>query len=80
MNGKRDDPARAMGEGYTLLGVGITFALTLTGFALLGYWVDGRVGTIPLFTIVGTLLGAGLGGYWMYVRVRAEERGSGDGE
>jgi F0F1-type ATP synthase assembly protein I len=58
-----------MGEGYALLSVGITFALTVAGFVLLGVWVDRKLGTTPLFIIVGALVGTGLGGFWMYQRV-----------
>jgi F0F1-type ATP synthase assembly protein I len=70
-----------MGEGYSLGAVGITFALTLTGAALLGFWLDRRLGTLPLFTIIGTFLGMGLGGFWLYARLRrGEEAGRSDGE
>ncbi len=58
-----------MGEGYALLTIGITFALTVTLGLLAGYWADNRFGTSPLFLIVGTLLGTGLGGFWAYQRV-----------
>ncbi len=70
---------RDMGEGYSLLAVGITFALVLAGAALGGFWLDTRLGTVPLFTIVGSFAGMGLGGFWMYVRVRGETTGRGDG-
>lgn len=63
---------RELGEGYSYVSVGITFALTLTGAALLGFWLDRRLGTVPLFTLIGTLGGMGLGGFWLYQRLRAE--------
>lgn len=68
-----------LGEGYSLVSVGITFALTLTGAALAGFWLDRRLGTVPLFTLVGTFAGMGLGGFWMYQRLRAEQGGD-DGD
>jgi len=63
-----------MAEGYALLTVGITFALTVTGCLLLGVWADRRLATMPLFTVAGTLLGMALGGFWMYQRLRRESR------
>ena len=69
MKRPEDGTAKGMGEGYALLTIGITFALTLTVFLLLGFWADGRLGTSPLLTVVGTLLGTGLGGFWAYQRV-----------
>ena len=70
-----DGTAREMGEGYALLTIGITFALTLTGFLLLGLWLDRKFGTMPLLTIAGTLLGTGLGGFWAYQRVTRRPKG-----
>ena len=69
MKRPEDDSAKGMGEGSALLTIGITFALTVTGFLLLGYWADGRLRTSPLLLIAGTLLGTGLGGFWAYQRV-----------
>lgn len=59
----------AVGDGYTLLSIGITFALTLTGFALLGFWGDRKLGTMPLFTLVGTFAGMALAGFWVWTKV-----------
>ena len=63
-----------MGEGYALLSTGITFALTVAGFVLLGLWVDRRLRTTPLFILVGALAGVGLGGFWLYQRVIRQSR------
>ncbi len=72
MRPEDNDTAEEMGEGYALLTVGITFAVTLTIFVLAGVWLDRRFGTLPLFTVVATLLGSALGGFWMYRRVRQQ--------
>ena len=45
--------------GFTLL------VLTLLG-SLGGYWLDGRLGTLPIFSMTGFLLGAGAGAYGIY--------------
>jgi F0F1-type ATP synthase assembly protein I len=37
-------------------GVGVQFALTILLLTLAGIWADDRLGTGPLFTVVGLLL------------------------
>jgi ATP synthase protein I len=46
-------------------GHGLTIAVSTGLFLLAGWWLDGRVGTRPLFTIVGALIGAAAGFYSM---------------
>lgn len=54
--------------------VGIQFAATILLLTLLGIWLDGRLGTTPLFTIVLLLIGFG-GATWNLVRtVLAHDR------
>ena len=65
-----DETARGMGQGYALLTIGITFALTLTGAVLAGLWADNRFGTTPLFLVLGTLFGMAMGGFWMAQKLR----------
>lgn len=48
-------------------GLGFQFAATLGVFAFGGYWLDQRLGTLPLFLIVGVLLGFA-GGFLSLVR------------
>lgn len=74
MKPPENDPSKEIGEGYALLTIGITFALTLTGCVLAGVWADRRWHTVPLFTIAGMIVGMGLGGFWMYQRLRRQER------
>lgn len=38
---------------------------TLVGVAV-GYWIDQRLGTLPIFVVMGLLLGFGAGGYGVY--------------
>lgn len=66
-----------MGEGYALLSTGITFAVTVALFVLAGLWLDRRIGTTPLFIVVGALVGVGLGGFWLYQRAIRQGRRSG---
>jgi ATP synthase protein I len=71
-------------------GHGLTLAISTGLFLLAGWWLDGKVGTRPLFTIVGALVGAA-GGFWSMLqhllflpreeerRRKEAEKGSGDG-
>ena len=62
--------------GADLLVVAITFGLTVTAGVLLGFWLDGRLTTTPLFTVVGTLLATGVAGFWAYRRIGGGGRGN----
>ncbi len=46
--------------------LGIQFAVTILLFLAVGWWLDGRLGTTPLFTLLGTLFGAVGGFYKLY--------------
>jgi hypothetical protein len=69
---------REIGEGYALVSMGITFALTLAGFTLGGFWLDKRMSTMPLFTLVGMVAGTALGGFWLWQQLgkRPEDKRS----
>ena len=41
---------------YTHLGITLAAAVLLGFFG--GYWLDGKIGTVPLFTLIGAFLGA----------------------
>ncbi len=43
--------------------------LSIVLFALAGNWLDGRLGTRPLFVLLGVFLGFGGGFYHMYSRL-----------
>lgn len=45
------------------LGIGVTIALLVAAGVVAGRWVDARLGTDPLFTVTGLLLGLGAGIY-----------------
>ena len=53
---------------------GLTFAGGVIVFMLLGLWVDKRLDVVPLFTIVGTLVGSVLSFLSVYRRLEAERR------
>jgi len=57
-------------------GLGMTWALATMLFLAGGWWLDGKVGTAPLFTIIGAFVGAGAGFYHFYHQiVVATEKG-----
>lgn len=39
------------------LGAGMTMAVVAGVFAYGGYWLDGALGTLPLFVVLGVVLG-----------------------
>lgn len=49
------------------LGLGVTFAMAVGFFFFLGWKLDGWLGSTPLFSLVGGLVGAG-GGFYYVVR------------
>lgn len=63
-------------------GYGLTSALSTLLFLLGGWWLDGKVGTTPLFMILGAFVGAGAGFYSLYYHMVVEprEREDEDGE
>ncbi len=60
------------GEGYKLIGLGGTFAGAVVLFTFGGLMVDRWLGLTPLFTLVGTGVGAVLGFLNVYWRIQAE--------
>lgn len=53
----RESEARLRRETGRYLGLGLQFAVTVAVFALGGVWLDGRLGTLPLFTVLGAFIG-----------------------
>src|SRR5439155_22902186 len=53
---------RSLGEGYSYVALGFTFAVAILAFGALGWVVDGWLGTRPWFALVGAAIG-GFGGF-----------------
>lgn len=71
---KPEEPVgRELGLGYKYLSYGLTFAGGILLFIGAGYLLDGWLGTKPVLTVVGTLVGSGLSFFWVYQRLKAEE-------
>lgn len=62
---KAQEPESAIQSLARYSGHGLTLAMATGLFLLVGWWIDGRVGTLPLFTILGAMVGAAAGFYHM---------------
>ena len=61
-------------SGADFAGVGLQFAAAIVVFLFAGQWVDDRLGTSGLFTIVGVFVGGGGAFYLMYRKIVAAQR------
>lgn len=68
---------RGFGAGYSIVAAGFTFVLSILFFMWIGSLVDRRLGTGPLFLLIGMAIGFGAGGYSAWLKVTAETRGPG---
>lgn len=57
-----------------LAGFGLQFAGSIILFVFVGEWLDKRLGTAPLFLIIGAFLGAGGSFYSMYRKLMASQK------
>ncbi len=48
----------------------LTLAITVVVGFFVGRWLDNWIGTSPVFLIIGTLWGAGMGMYWLIMKVK----------
>ena len=67
-----ETPEQSIGKGYKYLAAGLRFAGGTVLFLLIGLWLDRKLGTSPLLTLIGALLGAFLGGLSMYRELIAD--------
>lgn len=70
-----DPPAaerkRVLLEVGRYTGFGLAWALSVLFFLLIGYWLDGRLGTLPWLTILGAFIGAAGGFVSLYRGISA---------
>lgn len=66
--------AKAAGSEFASLGIAMGLAITL--LAVGGNWLDDRLGTAPLFVLIGVFAGFAGGCYSMYGRLAAQREGS----
>jgi F0F1-type ATP synthase assembly protein I len=65
---QKDEP------GADYFGMSLNFAVAILFFGAVGWFVDGWAHTLPLFTVVGTLVGGVLGFFNVYWKIRKADR------
>jgi len=72
---KRSQPSPKKGlSGADFAGLGLQFAVAIIVFVFAGQWLDNRLGTNGLFTIVGAFVGAAAAFYNMYRKIAAAQK------
>lgn len=66
--GKRHEPGAGAYAGF-----GMQFVVSLLLFLYIGQWVDRRLGTSPVFLLIGIFVGAGGSFYAMYRKLMAAQ-------
>jgi ATP synthase protein I len=46
--------------------IGLVLLVTTLAGVAAGYWADQRLGTLPVFVLIGFLAGAGIGAFGIY--------------
>jgi ATP synthase protein I len=59
-------PGRGWAYAALFSEIGISLLVTTLVGVLVGYWVDTQLGSVPVFVIVGFLVGAGSGTVLIY--------------
>jgi len=60
------EPGRGGAYAVLFSEIGISLLVTTLLGVLAGYWADNQLGTLPIFVIVGFLIGAGAGTLLIY--------------
>lgn len=62
-------PATGLGTAGKYAGIGIQFGASIVLFLYIGRWVDQKLGTAPIFLILGVFIGATAAFYSIYKRL-----------
>ena len=60
------EPGRGGAYAVLFSEIGISLLVTTLLGVLVGYWADNQLGTLPIFVILGFLIGAGAGTLLIY--------------
>ena len=60
------EPGRGLAYAVLFSEIGISLLVTTLIGVLGGYWVDGQLGTVPVFVLLGFFAGAGTGTLMIY--------------
>ena len=66
--------SRALRDAGPYLGLGLSLAVTLLLGLGVGYWIDGKLGTRPIFLLVGAAFGMAAVGYQLYKTATGQKR------
>lgn len=69
---KEEGPEPGLHQGNKYLASGLRFGGAIVMFLLLGYLLDRWLHTVPLFLLVGTFVGAGLGFLSVWRELKAD--------
>ena len=72
--GQRQTPPPGGLSAADFAGVGLQFAFAIIAFLYAGQWLDNRVGTGGVFTIIGVFVGAAAAFYNMYRKIAAAQK------
>jgi len=71
---QKPGPANEELKLSTFAGVGLQFAVAIVLFVLLGQWADRKLGTTPVFLIIGVIAGGGGAFYSLYRRISIAQK------
>jgi ATP synthase protein I len=60
------EPGRGIAYAALFSEIGLSLLVTTLAGVLVGSWIDGQLGSLPVFVIVGFLVGAGSGTVLIY--------------
>ena len=63
------EPGRGVAYLALFFEIGIVLLVTTLAGVGIGYWADQRLGTIPIFVLIGLLVGMGIGARAVWVVV-----------
>ena len=69
-----EDPRSSLGTVGRFAGLGFQLVASILLFLYGGQWLDRRLGTDPLFLLLGVFIGAAAAIYSMYRSLMAEQR------
>jgi len=69
---KEEGPEPGIRQGNKYLATGLRFGGGIVMFLLLGYALDRWLNTVPLFLLIGTFVGAGLGFLSVWRELKAD--------
>lgn len=71
---KGSDPRDMIRASGQFMGHGMAWALSVLLFLGVGWWLDGRLGTMPFLTIAGAFVGGAAGFYSLYTHIVIQSR------